>query len=221
MKTRLLLALLLIFTGSQCFGQARRVTRGKASTSATTSRPSAKIINAFNELFENRYFFNYEANNSECDVVFKKANNAGNGSGLIVTPLSGQSQSFSYNITAKGNVYIKIDGIKMNKEKLTWNLTPEGFILENMFFQMETNPEKYNELINWDKNNTEEEMSTNDNVPDASSSNSNDNNKVYETVEQEPSFPGGINAWLAENIKYPVVAAENGVQGRVVVGFIV
>lgn len=49
-------------------------------------------------------------------------------------------------------------------------------------------------------------------------------NKVFEVVEQMPSFPGGPQAlqqWLHDNVKYPVVAQENGVQGRVVVSFVV
>lgn len=48
--------------------------------------------------------------------------------------------------------------------------------------------------------------------------------KVFDVVEQMPSFPGGNSAlmqYLANNIKYPVVAQENGVQGRVVVSFVV
>ena len=39
-----------------------------------------------------------------------------------------------------------------------------------------------------------------------------------------PSFPGGTAAlmeFLQNNVKYPVVAQENGVQGRVVVSFVV
>ena len=49
-------------------------------------------------------------------------------------------------------------------------------------------------------------------------------NKVFDVVEQMPSFPGGMGAlmsWLNQNIKYPVIAAENGVQGRVIVQFVV
>jgi len=49
-------------------------------------------------------------------------------------------------------------------------------------------------------------------------------NKVFDVVEQMPSFPGGQGAlmkYLNDNIKYPVVAQENGVQGRVVVSFVV
>ncbi len=48
--------------------------------------------------------------------------------------------------------------------------------------------------------------------------------KVFTVVEQMPMFPGGDGAlmsYLANNIHYPTVAAENGVQGRVVVGFVV
>ena len=49
-------------------------------------------------------------------------------------------------------------------------------------------------------------------------------NKVFDVVEEQPSFPGGQSAlmqWLSDNIKYPVIAAENGVQGRVIVQFVV
>ena len=48
--------------------------------------------------------------------------------------------------------------------------------------------------------------------------------KVFDVVEEMPQFPGGQNAlleYLGKNIKYPVVAEENGVQGRVVVTFVV
>ncbi len=49
-------------------------------------------------------------------------------------------------------------------------------------------------------------------------------NKVFDVVEENPSFPGGQSAlmqWLNENIKYPVIAAENGIEGRVIVQFVV
>ena len=49
-------------------------------------------------------------------------------------------------------------------------------------------------------------------------------NKVFDVVEQMPSFPGGPQAllqYLNNNVKYPVVAQENGVQGRVVISFVV
>ena len=48
--------------------------------------------------------------------------------------------------------------------------------------------------------------------------------KVFDVVEQMPSFPGGQGAlleYLNSHVKYPVVAQENGVQGRVVVSFVV
>ena len=48
--------------------------------------------------------------------------------------------------------------------------------------------------------------------------------KVFDVVEQMPEFPGGQGAlfeYLSKNIKYPVVAEENGIQGRVIVTFVV
>ena len=44
--------------------------------------------------------------------------------------------------------------------------------------------------------------------------------KIFTVVEQMPMFPGGDGAlmgYLSSHINYPTVAAENGVQGRVVV----
>ena len=49
-------------------------------------------------------------------------------------------------------------------------------------------------------------------------------NKVFDVVEVMPSYPGGQGAllsYLSTHVKYPVVAQENGVQGRVTVSFVV
>ena len=49
-------------------------------------------------------------------------------------------------------------------------------------------------------------------------------NKVFDVVEQMPSYPGGMGAlmqYLSSNIKYPVIAEENGIQGRVICTFVV
>ena len=48
--------------------------------------------------------------------------------------------------------------------------------------------------------------------------------KVFDIVEQMPQFPGGNAAlfeYLSKHIKYPVIAEENGIQGRVIVTFVV
>ena len=49
-------------------------------------------------------------------------------------------------------------------------------------------------------------------------------NKVFDVVEQMPSYPGGMGAlmqYLSSHIKYPVIAEENGIQGRVICTFVV
>ena len=48
--------------------------------------------------------------------------------------------------------------------------------------------------------------------------------KVFDVVEVMPSFPGGQGAliqYLNSHVKYPVVAQENGIQGRVTISFVV
>lgn len=47
---------------------------------------------------------------------------------------------------------------------------------------------------------------------------------VFVKAEKDPEFPGGVQAlfkYLSENIKYPVIAQENGIQGQVVCQFTV
>ena len=48
--------------------------------------------------------------------------------------------------------------------------------------------------------------------------------KPFDVVEQMPEFPGGmpeLMKFLQENVKYPEEAMKNGIQGRVVVQFII
>ena len=47
---------------------------------------------------------------------------------------------------------------------------------------------------------------------------------IHIRVEKMPEFPGGqdaLNRFLVRNIKYPLLAQENGIQGRVVCQFVV
>ncbi|MDD6211009.1 MAG: energy transducer TonB [Bacteroidales bacterium] len=48
--------------------------------------------------------------------------------------------------------------------------------------------------------------------------------KIFEVAEQAPSFPGGQEAllkWIQKELRYPAAAAESGVQGRVIIQFVV
>ena len=51
-----------------------------------------------------------------------------------------------------------------------------------------------------------------------------DLDEIFVVVEQAPEFPGGstaMNQWLSSNIRYPTIAQENNIQGRVMVQFVV
>lgn len=50
------------------------------------------------------------------------------------------------------------------------------------------------------------------------------NNPTYFSAEEMPEYPGGLLAlrkFIAQNIRYPVLAQENGIQGKVFVTFII
>ncbi len=51
-----------------------------------------------------------------------------------------------------------------------------------------------------------------------------EDNKVFEAVEQMPTFPGGeaeLMKYLSKNLSYPTLAAEHGIQGTVLLQFVV
>jgi periplasmic protein TonB len=51
-----------------------------------------------------------------------------------------------------------------------------------------------------------------------------DENEVYGFVDQMPEFPGGEKAlrkWITTNLKYPKIAADKGIKGKVYVNFVV
>ena len=48
--------------------------------------------------------------------------------------------------------------------------------------------------------------------------------QIFQVVEEMPEFPGGMAEclkFLGKNIKYPTISQENGVQGKVIVQFVV
>ena len=51
-----------------------------------------------------------------------------------------------------------------------------------------------------------------------------ENDEVYQVVDQMPEFPGGmeaLEAFIKDNIQYPDSAKNNNMQGRVLVSFVV
>lgn len=45
---------------------------------------------------------------------------------------------------------------------------------------------------------------------------------IFQVVEDMPQFPGGsVQKWIAKNVKYPMIAQENNIQGKVFVQFVI
>ena len=45
--------------------------------------------------------------------------------------------------------------------------------------------------------------------------------KIFTFAEQQPTFKGNVQAWLTSHLVYPASAADNNIQGKVVVKFVV
>jgi len=59
---------------------------------------------------------------------------------------------------------------------------------------------------------------------EASEEEEEDTNEIFLIVEEAPEFPGGTRAlykYISSHVKYPVIAQENGIQGKVYVKFVV
>jgi protein TonB len=54
--------------------------------------------------------------------------------------------------------------------------------------------------------------------------NEKDNNNIFTSVEHNPEFPGGVAEfykYLTKTIRYPPIARENDIQGRVIISMVV
>ncbi|MBP3830041.1 MAG: TonB family protein [Bacteroidaceae bacterium] len=68
------------------------------------------------------------------------------------------------------------------------------------------------------------EQVDNTKAPTVQPTNAEADNEIYDEAEQKPRFPGGdaaFNQYMAQHVRYPKAAAENGVEGSVKVQFIV
>ena len=73
-------------------------------------------------------------------------------------------------------------------------------------------------------NPTTETATVQNNVDQQGTKTSNQDKKVYKSVEQMPQFPGGeyeLMKYLQSVIKYPENAAKNNIQGRVIAQFVI
>lgn len=62
------------------------------------------------------------------------------------------------------------------------------------------------------------------NAETPNSSNEDSDETIYDVVEEDPSFPGGVAAlmgWMQLNFNYPKEALDKGIQGRIIMSFIV
>jgi TonB family protein len=111
---------------------------------------------------------------------------------------------FSYYTDEQGNEWMVLeDGTLVNRGNVNEDDEAE---VENV----ETNVEAdQNEVVEGEKEPAIEEEGE---------------DEIFAIVEEMPQFPGGevkLMEFIAQNIKYPQIARESGIQGRVFIGFVV
>lgn len=114
----------------------------------------------------------------------------------------------------KGNMFI-VDGKEVSREEFN-QIKLEDIASATV---MDVGPAKkaYGEKGRYGATVIKTKQATTDTIPQKEEG-------VFDICEQMPQFPGGdakLMEFIARNIKYPEVATENGVMGRVMVKFIV
>ncbi|MBQ0025241.1 MAG: TonB family protein, partial [Bacteroidales bacterium] len=137
----------------------------------------------------------------------------------IIDKLTGGNHKVIFKLAgyedASRNVFIKESG----HSELSCNLT-------KLSVNEQQNPSTVDDECIPLKSNLEPEVQ--EQVPSSSADNLCGNDEVaipLASVEKEPSFMGGnlstFSSWVISNLNYPAIAKENGIQGRVILKFIV
>lgn len=118
-------------------------------------------------------------------------------------------------------LHVPASSIDSYKAYEPWKNFEKIVALENTVSQTEnvsptiaTDNEELDKIINEKQADIEEQPTTKQGSP---------TNEISKDMEM-PSFPGGVTAlisWLGNNLQYPAIAEENGIQGLVICSFIV
>lgn len=96
----------------------------------------------------------------------------------------------------------------------------EAPTIELLFPMRKADIDKYSEFSIVRKNGKAANINI-DFLGDEELENAEEKEEVFTIVEQMPSFNGNVNQWLSANVQYPDSAAKNGIQGRVIVRFVI
>ncbi|MBQ0155499.1 MAG: energy transducer TonB [Bacteroidales bacterium] len=88
----------------------------------------------------------------------------------------------------------------------------------------ESNAEMLDEIYDPEDEQVEEEQTVEEEPTVEKQAEEEQEDEIFERVEKAPTFPGGQGAmmeFLSKNIKYPADCQRSGIQGRVIVSFVV
>ena len=160
-----------------------------------------------NNATQERRFAIYSFDEETEQPVFLYDENApGDGQIKNVKYINGRNE---YNVTYTGN-----NAVVKSKEAYTQQQTP-NVVKENPYVPVAEAKEEKPVIVEDDKPTGSNDVATTNA----------DDNSIYETVEQMPEYPdggmAGLMKFISKNLEYPAICQESGVQGKVVVSFVV
>ncbi|WP_423146327.1 energy transducer TonB [Rubrolithibacter danxiaensis] len=122
-----------------------------------------------------------------------------------------QHQTKSQRVKTKKFIPIKVDRAELANEEVPTIEELQTEVIANVSSEGQSTTEI--ESIATSHGNGEITTKTEDNIT-----------KIYRSVEKMPEFPGGQKAFfnfLSRNLRYPEIAIENGIKGKVLISFVV
>jgi TonB family protein len=137
--------------------------------------------------------------------------------GKTIGTVTDKDGVFSLNLSDTSSIVVSYVGFKSVKlapdfeKSMIINMEPENIEIDNVVVVGYGIRTQNKEKLTIKGTNNEENSNTG-------------SKKIFTVVEQMPEFPGGslaLRKYIAQQIKYPSIAQENGIQGHVYVSFVI
>lgn len=140
---------------------------------------------------------------------------------IMGTEVMGLANNFNYSITKKRMIMMTKTNTSKNRVLRLLFIIPAIAIalILNLKCTSENISQNNDDINLTDKNTTIKTANQTDNLDKTIT-----DEPVFVIVDEMPQYPGGdkaLQTWIADNVKYPVIAQEKGITGRVYIGFVV
>jgi len=219
LKTTILLVTLIVATSAGGYAQILTKPKIPPALKQTTSTPAAKKPRpgGQKDIYLPRANTCFENGDYECAKENYKSSQTLTGKDMSVQ-IKKTEECYKAIITADDYFNDKKYEEAKNRYKIVLSKNPKDSYAKKQYdlCEIQTNASPVKETLR--KNVNIADLQENNTITE------DDKPQIFSHVEIMPQFPGGDVAlikWLQDNIQYPTIAAEHGIQGRVTLRFVV